>query len=69
MSKYPEIEKVIERIRTDVIGGAADTAKEVTVALANLIRNTTASKSGDLAWVVEEAVTDILKVMPTLAPP
>ena len=69
MSKPSAIVEVIERMRTDVIGGAADTAKEITMALASLIKDTNCSNANDLALVVEEAVTDILRVMPSLAPP
>ena len=69
MSNHPAIVEVVERVRTDVIGGAADTAKEVTIALASLVRDTITINASDLALVVEEAVTDILRVMPSLAPP
>lgn len=36
MSDHPAVKTVVERIRTDVIGGAADTAKEVIGALTQL---------------------------------
>ena len=68
-SKHPEIIKVVERVRTDVIGGAADTAKEILVALKALARESQAANPDDLMAEVEEAVVDVLKVMPTLAPP
>jgi ribose 1,5-bisphosphate isomerase len=68
-SKHPEIIKVVERVRTDVIGGAADTAKEILVALKALARDSQAANPEELMAEVEEAVVDILKVMPTLAPP
>jgi len=69
MSKHPAILEVVQRVRTDVIGGAADTAKEITTALATLIRDTDGSNPSSLAMVIEEAVTDILRVTPSLAPP
>jgi len=68
-SKHPEIVKVVERVRTDVIGGAADTAKEIVQALKALALDSQADSTLQLAKEIEEAVVDILRVMPTLAPP
>ena len=68
-SKHPEIIKVVERVRTDVIGGAADTAKEILIALKELARDSQAANPNEFMAEVEQAVVDVLKVMPTLAPP
>ncbi|MBE3141022.1 MAG: translation initiation factor eIF-2B [Thermoplasmata archaeon] len=68
-SKHPEIIKMVERVRTDVIGGAADTAKEIVIAIKALARDSQAANPDELVAEVEEAVVDVLKVMPTLAPP
>ena len=69
MSTHPAIETVVERIRTDVIGGAADTAKEVVTALVALAQESQASDRTNFAAEVDAAVIDILRVMPSLAPP
>ncbi|MGC8879696.1 MAG: translation initiation factor eIF-2B, partial [Anaerolineae bacterium] len=53
----------------DVIGGAADTAKEVIGALKQLVQESNAADAQALAAEVEDAVRDILRVMPSLAPP
>jgi ribose 1,5-bisphosphate isomerase len=60
---------VVERVRRDEIGGAADTAKEVMDALSRLVRDSTAADAPGLAAEVDEAVLDLLRVMPSLAPP
>ncbi|HLE50888.1 MAG TPA: translation initiation factor eIF-2B [Anaerolineales bacterium] len=69
MSKHPAIETVVERIKTDVIGGAADTAKEVVTALVALVQDSQASDKEGFIGEVNAAVIDILRVMPSLAPP
>lgn len=69
MSDYPAIKTVVERIRTDAIGGAADTAKEVITALKQLVQESRAADTQALVAEVEDAVKDILRVMPSLAPP
>lgn len=68
-SKHPEVVKVVERVRTDVIGGAADTAKEIVQSLKAVALDSQAENSIQLVNEIEEAVVDILRVMPTLAPP
>ncbi len=68
-SKHPEVLKMVERVRTDVIGGAADTAKEIVQALKALALDSQASRAEQFAKEIEEAVVDVLRVMPTLAPP
>lgn len=69
MSEHPAVERAVERIRTDVIGGAADTAKEVVHALSEMVQDSKARDATALAAEVEDAVVDILRVMPSLAPP
>jgi ribose 1,5-bisphosphate isomerase len=69
MSEHPAIKTVVERIRTDVIGGAADTAREVVQALVQLVQDSGAQNSNALLAEVEDAVIDILRVTPSLAPP
>jgi ribose 1,5-bisphosphate isomerase len=68
-SKHPEVIKVVERVRTDVIGGAADYAKEILLAIKAIAQDSQADTPEELAAEVEEVVVDVLKVMPTLAPP
>ncbi|MCC6189420.1 MAG: translation initiation factor eIF-2B [Anaerolineales bacterium] len=69
MSRHAAIDTLVERIRTDVIGGAADTATEVVQALASVVRDSQAPDSAALAAEVEQAAVDILRVTPSLAPP
>jgi ribose 1,5-bisphosphate isomerase len=69
MTNHPAIKTVVERVRTDVIGGAADTAKEVVTALRALVHDSSARDATALFAEVEEAVVDILRVMPSIAPP
>ena len=68
-SKHPGVVTAVERVRTDVIGGAADTAKEIVRAIKSLAQDSQAETPDQLVGEVEEAVIDILRVMPTLAPP
>jgi len=69
MKKHPVIETVVGRIHKDVIGGAADTAIEAVHALKELISDSQAPEMPRLADQVEDAVDDILEVLPSLAPP
>ncbi len=69
MSLHPAIEIVIERIHTDVIGGAADTAKESVAAIEEMVNANKADEMLELAQEIEASVVAILKVMPSLAPP
>lgn len=69
MAQHSAIERVVERIHTDVIGGAADTAKEVAAAIATLAAESQAEEMPELAEEIEAAVFDILNVLPSLAPP
>ncbi len=69
MSEHPAITTVVERIRTDVIGGAADTAKEVVQALNQMVQESRAENPAQLWAEVDDAVLKILRVTPGLAPP
>jgi translation initiation factor 2B subunit (eIF-2B alpha/beta/delta family) len=69
MTKNPDVLALVERVRKDEIGGAADTAKEVVEALSVLVRQSKAKDTPALVAEVDEAVLDILRVMPSLAPP
>ncbi len=69
MSKHPDVVEIVERVRTDDIGGAADTAKEVIDALSALVRDSKANDVKALVVEVDQAVLDIMRVMPSLAPP
>jgi ribose 1,5-bisphosphate isomerase len=68
-STHPDIRTVVERVRKDEIGGAADTAKEVIDALSAMVRDSQAGDSTSLVAEVDEAVLAIMQVMPSLAPP
>jgi ribose 1,5-bisphosphate isomerase len=69
MAKHPDVVEIVERVRKDEIGGAADTAKEVIDALAALVRDSKAKDTKALVAEIDEAVLDIMRVMPSLAPP
>ena len=69
MKKHPAIQTVIERMRADIIGGAADTAKEAADAIAAMVADSKLESMPDLAQAIETAVLDILQVLPSLAPP
>jgi ribose 1,5-bisphosphate isomerase len=68
MSDHPAITTVVERVRTDAIGGAADTAKEVIDALSSMVQDSKAKDTQALVAEVDGAVLDIMRVMPSLAP-
>jgi ribose 1,5-bisphosphate isomerase len=69
MSKHPDVVEIVERVHKDEIGGAADTAKEVIDALAALVKDSKAKDTQALVSEIDEAVLDIMRVMPSLAPP
>ena len=48
MTNHPAIDLVIERIVKDLIGGAADTAKEVMSAMSQVVTESKASSRGCL---------------------
>lgn len=69
MKKHPAIEIVTERITTDVIGGAADTAKEVMFAMGQVVSDSKANELEGLFKEMDQASLAILKICPSLAPP
>lgn len=69
MAMHESVETVIDRIHRDVIGGAADIAKEVVVALTEMVNDSQAKTAEELLAELEPAVTGILKVMSSFAPP
>jgi ribose 1,5-bisphosphate isomerase len=62
------VETLIDRIRRDMIGGAADTAREAAAALAAAARDSQAGDTEDLAREIETAIDRILEVTPSVAP-
>ena len=68
MSKHADVTTLVDRVRKDEIGGAADTAKEVIDALSKLVRDSKAQDTRALVTEVDQAVLDIMRVMPSLAP-
>ncbi len=69
MSNHPAIKTVVERIRADAIGGAADIAKEVVAALAKLSADSQVNDVSGFSAEFDDAVRDILRVLPSFAPP
>lgn len=69
MAMHHAIEIVIDRIQKDLIGGAADIAKEVTTALVQMINDSETQSAQQLLHEVRTAVIGILKVMSSFAPP
>ena len=69
MSDHEAIKTIVRRVHTDDIGGAADTAREVIEALEQMVQDSSAASAAELAAEVEDAATDIMRVMPSLAPP
>jgi len=69
MAQHKAIEIVIERVRGDVIGGAADNALEIVEAIKTMTVESKAASLDALAKEIETAVDSILHVLPSLAPP
>jgi ribose 1,5-bisphosphate isomerase len=69
MAKHAAIETVVERMRADVIGGAADAAKEAADAIAAMVKDSKAKAVPALAQEIVTAVDAMLEVLPSLAPP
>lgn len=69
MSEHPAIKTVVERVRTDAIGGAADSAIEVIQALGKMVEDSQEKDTAGLVREIDQAVLDIMRVMPSLAPP
>ena len=66
MADHAAIKNVVERVRSDAIGGAADTAKEVIEALSKLVADSKAKDVEMLVTEVDDAVLDIMRVIPSL---
>lgn len=69
MPSHPAILTVVDRVRRDVIGGAADIAIECVQALTELVKDSQLTHLDDLSDEFQEAVVAILQVMPSFAPP
>jgi len=69
MPNHPAIDTVINRIVTDVIGGAVDTAKEVMAAMAQVAADSQASNLDGLFQDMDQAAVAIMKICPSFAPP
>lgn len=66
---HRDVEIVIDRIKRDVIGGAADISKEVTIALTQMIQDSGAKNYPELESEIFQAVKGIMRVMSSFAPP
>lgn len=69
MTNHPAVQLVIDRIVNDLIGGAADTAKEVMDAVAQVAADSNASSLDALYGEMDAAALAILKICPSFAPP
>ncbi|MEN6572359.1 MAG: hypothetical protein ABFD24_10990 [Anaerolineaceae bacterium] len=69
MAQHPAIEKVCDRILRDQIGGAADTAKEVMLALGQVADDSTAKDLPSFYEELDQAALAVMKVTPSFAPP
>jgi ribose 1,5-bisphosphate isomerase len=65
---HPAVRAVIRRIEHDLIGGAADMAREVAEALASAARESDAESSEAFAEEMTTALAAILRVTPSIAP-
>lgn len=65
---HPELETLIVRIQDDLIGGAADMARESATALAALARDSRAADTATVRKEIEEAIERIISVSPSIAP-
>jgi methylthioribose-1-phosphate isomerase len=63
----PTVEKLVEAIRDDLIGGAADMARETARAFAQLAGDAAVS-DGDFASRFEDAIKEIIAVTPSIMP-
>ncbi len=69
MANHPAIQLVNERIVKDLIGGAADTAKEVMAAMAQVAEDSQANNLDDLYQELDAAAFAVMKICPSFAPP
>jgi len=65
---HPSLETLVQRIKDDAIGGAADMARESAAALRDLARDTVGPDATALAKEIEVAIDRILDVSPSIAP-
>jgi ribose 1,5-bisphosphate isomerase len=63
------LQRVVERMQRDVIGGAADTAVEVIRSIFLIIKDSKANSPLELFNEIESAVIQILRVAHSMAPP
>ncbi|MDR7488675.1 MAG: hypothetical protein QN167_07635, partial [Armatimonadota bacterium] len=64
----PAVRTVIHRIEHDLIGGAADMAREVAQALASAARQSDAKSSEEFREEMTAALAAIIRVTPSIAP-
>lgn len=69
MTNHPAIELVAERIVKDLIGGAADTAREVMAAMGQVVSDSQATSLDALYNEMDAAALALLKICPSFAPP
>ncbi len=69
MATHPAINVVTDRIERDLIGGAADIAREVMDALAKVADESNAKNLDELYTDLDNASYAIMKVCPSFAPP
>ncbi len=69
MKNHPAIDLVIERIVKDLIGGAADTAKEVMSAMTQVVSDSEAPSLTALYDDMDNAAVALMKICPSFAPP
>ena len=69
MANHPAIDLVSERIVKDQIGGAADTAKEVMSAMAQVASDSQATTLDGLYKDMDAAAVAVLKILPSFANP
>ncbi len=69
MINHPAIDRVNERISSDAIGGAADTAKEVLAAMSQVVKDSKATTTDDLFNEIELAAISVIKACSSMAPP
>jgi ribose 1,5-bisphosphate isomerase len=69
VTQHPAIELVIDRMVRDLIGGAADTAREVMAAVSQVVKDSQAQSLVGLYHDMDQAVLAIMKICPSFAPP
>jgi translation initiation factor 2B subunit (eIF-2B alpha/beta/delta family) len=69
MANHPAIQLVNERIVKDLIGGAADTAREVMAAMAQVAADSQATTLEAFCQELDAAALAVMKICPSFAPP